>query len=565
MLSGKRWFLVSAFPEFRPEGVMVRAWGMNVDISYQKWALNLKEERLNETMEAKRQSERFIDRLPMNCEILCQLHYSVQMKLLTTSKAAESRGVPSNLDAASVQSLIESATTIITCTQHQKRLLDDILCVSKLDASLLELSPSEVDPLVLVQHALHMHQQEFRNIGVEGTFQIEKSYHQLNIKTVLLDSGQTMQILINLVANSIKFTQFQSIRQVTVHLDASVMCPADEEGQHYLLAREIPEGRPVPSELEDAGNRYGDMVYICFAVEDTGCGLSGEEMRRLFTRFSQASPKTHSQYGGSGLGLFICKELTELQGGRIGVESVPGASSTFKFYLKAKRVQNSKLDPTFQGTEPGFYDKECRHYKRGSIGSIDISELGVPSPPIEPPARPPLVPDVLHVLVVEDNLINQKVMATQLARANCVVHVANHGLDCLNFLATTTFAQHPKPQYHPSTRKNSPPINLSIILLDLEMPVMGGLECITKIRKMQRTGELVQWVPVIAITANARTEQIKDATAQGMSLSLLLLMRLYDEVITKPFRIKELVPQMYALIDRMARRSSKSDVYLQSP
>ena len=75
----------------------------------------------------------------------------------------------------------------------------------------------------------------------------------------------------------------------------------------------------------------GEQVFIYFAVQDTGRGLSKEEKKLLFHRFSQANPRTHVQYGGSGLGLFISRELTELQGGEIGVESEAGKGSKCHF------------------------------------------------------------------------------------------------------------------------------------------------------------------------------------------------------------------------------------------
>ncbi len=140
------------------------------------------------------------------------------------------------------------------------------------------------------------------------------------------------------------------------------------------------------------------------------------------------------------------------------------------------------------------------------------------------------VPEVqLHVLVVEDNLINQKIMSQQLRRAGCIVHVANHGLECLTFLETTTFCEQTT--------------HLSVILLDLEMPTMDGLTCIKHIRERQEKGEIARHVPVIAVTANARSEQIAIAIDAGM-----------DQVVTKPFRIPELLPQMHSLVAELAHR-----------
>lgn len=86
----------------------------------------------------------------------------------------------------------------------------------------------------------------------------------------------------------------------------------------------------------------GEEIYLEFAVQDTGRGLSPEEKKVLFQRFSQASPRTHVQYGGSGLGLFISRELTELQGGEIGVASEAGKGSTFAFYVKCRKTSEPK-------------------------------------------------------------------------------------------------------------------------------------------------------------------------------------------------------------------------------
>jgi CheY-like chemotaxis protein len=124
-------------------------------------------------------------------------------------------------------------------------------------------------------------------------------------------------------------------------------------------------------------------------------------------------------------------------------------------------------------------------------------------------------------------VINAKVMSKQLRKLGCEVNVAENGLEALNYLATTTYQ---------SSAEGSVP--LSMILLDIEMPIMDGLTCIRRIRALELAGELSSHVPVIAITANARNEQIAAAIDAGM-----------DSVVTKPFTIKDLVPQMEALVD----------------
>ena len=124
-------------------------------------------------------------------------------------------------------------------------------------------------------------------------------------------------------------------------------------------------------------------------------------------------------------------------------------------------------------------------------------------------------------------MINAKVMSKQLRKLGCEVSLAENGLEALNHLATTTYQ---------SGLEGGVP--LSMILLDIEMPIMDGLTCIGRIRALELSGQISGHVPVIAITANARNEQIAAAIEAGM-----------DSVVTKPFTIKDLVPQMEALVD----------------
>ena len=88
----------------------------------------------------------------------------------------------------------------------------------------------------------------------------------------------------------------------------------------------------------------GALMYLWIEVQDTGCGLTSEQQSNLFTRFKQATPKTHIQYGGSGLGLFISRSLTACQGGSIGVRSEAGVGSTFPFFVTTRLAVPSPTD-----------------------------------------------------------------------------------------------------------------------------------------------------------------------------------------------------------------------------
>jgi CheY-like chemotaxis protein len=134
----------------------------------------------------------------------------------------------------------------------------------------------------------------------------------------------------------------------------------------------------------------------------------------------------------------------------------------------------------------------------------------------------------LHILVVEDNIVNQKILAKQLRKAGCVVSTADNGLFALTELKKTAYCI---PDGVP----------LSIILMDWEMPEMNGLECAREIRRMQEDGEIHGHVPIIAVTANVRGEQIATARESGM-----------DDVVSKPFRVPELLIKVKDLLESLA-------------
>jgi CheY-like chemotaxis protein len=211
---------------------------------------------------------------------------------------------------------------------------------------------------------------------------------------------------------------------------------------------------------------------VRFEVEDTGIGMSQAQQDNLFLSFEQADSSTTRKYGGTGLGLAISKQLANLMGGEVGAISALGRGSTFWF--SAHLEQANGVVPT---VDDAFDIVSARSHL------LDLTESR----------------GAIRVLVVEDNLFNQQIAAELLEAVNISVLIADNGQLAIDLL----------------TREK-----VDCVLLDMQMPVMGGLEVSRILRVMPGLAEL----PVIAITANAMEEDRLHCLAAGM-----------NDFIAKPF------------------------------
>ncbi|KAI1847108.1 hypothetical protein JX265_012920 [Neoarthrinium moseri] len=502
------WIESQAFPELDHKGNVVSIFATMTDISRFKWAEQIQRTRIKEALEAKQKHENFIDmtshemRNPLSAVIQCADSTCESLKgvlgLISKPRLADI-ALKQRLDDE-IQQCLDSLNTIISCSIHQKRVIDDVLTLSKMDSNLLAISPVRAEPAAIVSEAVHMFELECNKDDIDLRFLEDPSLLVLGAQYVMMDPSRVLQILINLLTNAIKFTRDRPTRQIEVSLGACMSPPSD--GFHQIPFASVTTDSSGLLEKQEWGT--GRELYIWIQCRDTGCGLSTEEQGNLFTRFQQATPRTHIRYGGSGLGLFISKKLAELQGGAIGVRSEPNVGSTFAFFVATRTAQ-----PTTPLAVDSIHELSLR--RTSSAGLVYQDEPHY------------------SVLIVEDNVVNQKVLSQQLRKVGCRVYVSNHGREALDFIRTT--------EYWASEGRPAAPIRLSVILMDIEMPVMDGLACTRRIRNYQQTGHIVKHIPIMAVSANARSEQVAQAKDAGV-----------DDAISKPFRIPELMPKIEALV-----------------
>jgi signal transduction histidine kinase/CheY-like chemotaxis protein len=229
--------------------------------------------------------------------------------------------------------------------------------------------------------------------------------------------------------------------------------------------------------------RPGEGFQLRYTVTDTGVGIPADRLCRLFQRFSQVDTSVRREFGGTGLGLAICKQLVELMGGRIGVISEVGRGSSFWFV--------APLDETV--TNGPLQDPSSGHASAASAASI---------------------------LLVEDNPINQDIACSMLEMMGHTVRVAANGAEALSALIEGRF---------------------DLILMDIQMPVMDGLEATDRIRAMD---DPICRTPIIAMTANVLPQQVETFRNAGM-----------DDHLGKPFKREHLA----AVVERWSGTRSRSD------
>jgi signal transduction histidine kinase len=198
--------------------------------------------------------------------------------------------------------IVDLARIVETCVNHQKYIIDSILTIGRLQSNMLSLTPSKARPRALCESAMDMFRAQLQTDKINTSVTAHPSLAANNIHEVHVDVSRTTQIFINLINNALKFVKDRPVREIKIQYGACRSSPRNifPDDVHW----------PVKSDqYEDLTQDYnwgsGEPIYLTFSITDSGIGIGGEEISEIFGRFRQANVKTHSVYGGSGLGLFI--------------------------------------------------------------------------------------------------------------------------------------------------------------------------------------------------------------------------------------------------------------------
>jgi len=324
--------------------------------------------------------------------------------------------------------------------------INDILDFSKIESGKLELENSPLDLRAVVRDIYDVQLPKAR----EKKLKFEVSM-QSNVPPFIVgDVTRLRQILLNLVSNALKFTDTGSVK-IGVRL------------------------------VGDHSPRDGYPFQLLFSVTDTGIGISDEQMQRLFQPFTQASAATSRKYGGTGLGLVICRNLVEIMGGSIQVDSKANSGSTFSFTISTEVARDTPV-----------YTLQDAIAKSANASSIRLAD------------RFPL-----RILIAEDNLINQELAMAMLIKMGYQPDVVDNGLAALETLQVKHY---------------------DLLLLDVQMPEMNGLETASYLVNHWHELHTGYARPIIiAMTASAMQGDREMCLQAGM-----------DDYISKPIMMESL-------------------------
>jgi PAS domain S-box-containing protein len=349
------------------------------------------------------------------------------------------------------------AETAVIASEALLSLINDILDFSKIEAGKLELELTDFDLNDIIGAVVKMMYSKAAEKGLRLTQEIETNVHPY----LKGDPVRVRQILINFVNNAVKFTE--------------------NGGIDIRISQK---------------SRIDTHITLKFEVRDTGIGIPADHLKRLFKSFSQADTSTTRRYGGTGLGLAISKQLAELMGGTVGVESEEGKGSTFWFTAVFGRAQVSGDRLQGAGDMEQFDQHPASGIQYPASGiRHPASSTQHPASSIQHPASHTPHPTPHNILLAEDNIPNQKVVLAILKKFGLSADIANNGKEAVESLRKVPY---------------------ELVLMDMQMPELDGVEAARLIRDPE-SGVLNPDVPIVAMTANATKEDREKCLDAGMN------------------------------------------------
>lgn len=343
-------------------------------------------------------------------------------------------------------------------------LVNDILDFSKIEAGQLKLEHIVYEPRRVMSQVIDIYHLKAHDAGLKLLMEVADDVPELNRG----DPSRLRQVLLNLVGNALKFTDRGA---VTIHA------------------------------------QFVDRM-IEFAVSDTGIGIPPDKIEDIFDSFTQGDSSTTRRFGGTGLGLTICRRLVEAMGGRIWCESRVGAGSRFILMLPAVAV--SERDAVAYAAERAVAAGELRPRPSELVAAAEPQPVPEAPTAVDLPQNSGIADSRTprEILLVEDNEDNRLLIRTYLENTPYRVDEAVNGAQALS-----------RCQRH----------RYRMVLMDIQMPVMDGYAATEAIRAFEKTVGASR-VPIIALTANAVAEDVERSLAAGCQAHL-----------TKPIRRKTLL------------------------
>ncbi|WP_202219424.1 response regulator, partial [Okeania sp. KiyG1] len=389
-------------------------------------------------------------------------------------------------DKAQLNSLIQSnLSMIVSSARRLSNLVNDILDFSKIRHQTLELQTRAINVYGVVETVVSLNK-----------FLVSKNkYLQLvnnipkDLPPVYADENRLQQILYNLIGNAIKFTESGK-----VEILAEVISKNSINPHQQIQAREY------------SNQNIEESQEVRIVVSDSGIGIPADKLNRIFNSFEQAEGSTGRKYGGTGLGLAVTKQLVELHGGHIWVESEVGVGSKFYFTLPISEESVAETSTTATINSIRYFVEDPVETPQEI--TPHLVEL-VETPQEITSVKTELANGNFHILIVDDEPINIQVLKNHLTANNYKVTQALNGKSALAALDKEE--------------------NIDLILLDVMMPNMSGYEVCAKIREKYPA----QTLPILMLTAK---NQVADLV-MGFQFGA-------NDYLTKPFAKDELLTRL---------------------